>query len=280
MRIHLVPNPDNPLACTTASSLAAALTSDGHTVTISAADGAGCGIDVAHGSAHDAELVVALGGDGTVLRAAHVLAGADIPVFGINLGRLGFLCAAVEGDPLTAVRAVVAGKGREERRATLSAAVTLGGRESGTHEALNEVFLGRGAGARAVDIEVSVDGELLANWVCDGLIVATPTGSTAYAMSAGGPFVAPELRALLLVPVSPHSLTARPFVLGPDSVVSIVLPDPARADACVVVDGDLLPCRTPLERLDVTLGANDVRLVRLGDTAFAGNVRDTFMPGR
>ncbi|HEY5506692.1 MAG TPA: NAD(+)/NADH kinase, partial [Coriobacteriia bacterium] len=202
------------------------------------------------------------------------------PVMGLNLGRLGFLCGTGELDPLAAVRAAAAGKGREERRATLKVDVTLGGRESGSHEALNEVFIGRGAGARAVALEVTVDGELLAHWVCDGLVVATPTGSTAYALSAGGPFVAPELRAMVLVPVAAHSLAARPFVLGPDARVTVTLPDPARADACVLVDGDLLPCRSRLERVEVSMGASVVRLIRLGGAGFAGSVRETFLSGR
>jgi NAD+ kinase len=280
MLIHLVPNGDNPLACATARMLADALPADGHAVTLSPADELACGIAAPTGSAADAGLVVSLGGDGTVLRAAHELAGADVPVLGVNLGRLGFLCGADETDPLGAVRAVVAGGGHEQRRATLSVTVTLGGRESGTHEVLNEVFIGRGAGARAVDVEVAIDGEPLARWVCDGLVIATPTGSTAYALSAGGPFVSPELRALLVVPVGPHTLLARPFVSAADAVVSVTLPDPARADACVLVDGDLLPCRSPLERVDVTLGVHDVRLVRLGQAGFAASVRETFMSGR
>jgi NAD+ kinase len=280
MRIHLVPNGDNPLACSTARMLADALPADGHVVTAEVDDGLACELEIGHSPAAQADLVVALGGDGTVLRAAHLLAGADVPVLGVNLGRLGFLCGTGDEDPLSAVRDAAAGKGREQRRSTLSVAVTLNGRESGTHEAVNEVFIGRSAGARAVDLEVTVDGELLARWVCDGLVIATPTGSTAYALSAGGPFVSPELRALVVVPVGPHSLYSRPFVLGPDAVVRVSLPDSARADACVLVDGDLVPCRTPLERVEVAIGAKDVRLVTLGDDGFTSSVRETFFCGR
>lgn len=280
MRIHLVPNGDNPLACSTATLLAEELPADGHVVTLAPGDGVACGLDGRTGSAGEAELVVALGGDGTVLRAAHQLAGADVPVLGVNLGRLGFLCGTDGDDPLGAVRAAAAGQGREERRATLSITVTLGGRASGTHEALNEVFVGRGAGSRAVELEMAVDGERLGRWVCDGIIVATPTGSTAYALSAGGPFVSPEMRALVVVPVGPHSLCARPFVLAEGSVVTLTLPDPARADACVTVDGDMLPCRSALERVEVTLGARDIRLLRMDGAGFAASVRETFLSGR
>jgi NAD+ kinase len=249
-------------------------------VSATAEDVAACGLEIAPGVAADAGLVVSLGGDGTVLRAAHQLAGADTPVLGVNLGRLGFLCATSELEPLAAVRAAVAGEGHSEVRSTLDVALTAGGRDSGTHEALNEVFIGRGAGARAVDLEIAVDGEVLARWVCDGLVVATPTGSTAYALSAGGPLIAPDVRAILVVPVAPHSVASRPLVLGSGSRVTVTLPDAARSDACVLVDGDLLPCRNGLERVEVSMGSHDVTLVRLGGSGFASSVRATFFSGR
>ena len=277
MRIHLVPNTDNPRACAAARSLATDLAADGHAITASAADAGGCDNDVVTGVASDAELVVALGGDGTILKAAHALAGADVPIFGINLGRLGFLCGASGDDPTGAVRAVVAGGAREERRVTVHVEATNGGRVAGSHHALNEIFVGRASGARAVDIAVAVDGESFAHWVCDGVIVATPTGSTAYALSAGGPIMAPDLRALVVVPVGAHSLAVRPLVLGSSSRVTITFPDAARAGACLVVDGDLVPCRSALERLEVDLGTDDVRLLRIDEGSFIAAARDAFM---
>jgi NAD+ kinase len=280
MRIHLVPNGDNPLACRTARELAVALPASGHEVTVTADDAAACGIDGAVGPASASELVVALGGDGTVLRAAHLLAGAEVPVLGVNLGRLGFLCSTGDRAPLAAVLAATAGEGRIERRSTLRASVTSGGRESGTQEALNEVFVGRGTAPRAVDLEVAVDGETLARWVCDGVVIATPTGSTAYALSAGGPILAPDVRAIIIVPAGPHSLLARPFVAGPGSLVTVTLPDPARSEACVLVDGDALPHRSALERVEVSMGLADVCLVRLGSDGFPASIRETFMGGR
>ena len=280
MRIQLVPNSDNPLACETARLLADALPAHGHEVMMTPGDSRQCEIEADTGPASAAGLVVALGGDGTVLRAAHLLAGAPVPVLGVKLGRLGFLCGTGELAPLDAVLAAAAGEGRIERRSTLSAKVMLGGREGGSHEALNEVFVGRGGALRAVDLQVTVDGEQLARWVCDGVVIATPTGSTAYAMSAGGPVVAPDVRAIIVVPVGPHSLVARPFVLGEGSHVLVTLPDPARADASVLVDGDLLPCRSSLESVEVATGEGVVQLVRLGERGFAASVRDTFMPGR
>ncbi len=277
MRIHLVPNTDNPRACAAARSLAQDLVSDGHVVTASPADAEGCESGVATGAASEAELVVALGGDGTILKAAHMLAGSDVPIFGINLGKLGFLCGASGDDPIGAVRAVVAGRAREERRVTLRVEATHGGRVAGSHHALNEIFVGRASGARAVDIAVAVDGEPFARWVCDGVIVSTPTGSTAYALSAGGPIMAPELSALLVVPVGAHALAVRPLVLGPSAHVTLTFPDAARSGACLVVDGDLVPCRSTLERLEVGLGADDVRLLRIDESSFIAAARDAFL---
>jgi len=279
MRIHLVPNIDNPRSCAALRDLVEALSADGHVVTATAADAAGCEVETAAGTAADAELVVALGGDGTILKAAHLLAGADVPIFGVNLGRLGFLCGAAGDDPIGAVRTVVAGGAVEERRCTLRAEATHGGRIAGSHHALNEVFVGRASGSRAVDIAVEVDGEFLARWVCDGLIVATPTGSTAYALSAGGPILTPDLRALLLIPVNAHSLAVRPLVLGPSSSVRLTFPDPVRSGACMVVDGDTVPCRSALERIEITLAAEDVCTLHVDGRPFIASVRDSFIKG-
>jgi len=279
MRIHVVPNPDNPSACETARMLVKALKADGHVLTMSPEDSLACGVDAERGGAPLSDLVVALGGDGTILKAAHRLAGADVPILGVNLGRLGFLCGTGALDPLAAVREVAAGHALQERRATLRATVTLGGRKSGEYDALNEIFVGRAAGSRAVDLSVSVNDEPLARWVCDGLLLSTPTGSTAYALSAGGPLLSPDLRALLVVPVSPHSLRSRPLVLDEGARVTVTLPDAARAEAYVVVDGDVLPCRTPLQRVDVTLGGHDVRLLRIDNRGFVASARDTFFAG-
>jgi len=280
VRVLLVPNIDNPSAVEAARALAAALPGDGHEATLSEDDAAACGLDalaVAPAAIGAPDLTVALGGDGTILKATHLLAGADSPILGVNLGRLGFLSGTDDGDVLVAVSAAIGGRGREERRSTLRAAVRLGGRESGAHEALNEVFVGRGPGARAVELAVDVDGVRLARWVCDGVVIATPTGSTAYALSAGGPFVAPDVRGMLVVPVSPHSLKARPVLLGEGSRVTVTFPDPARAGACVVVDGDVVPCRRSLERVDVEVSATVVRLVRLDGRGFVAAVRDAFL---
>lgn len=276
MRIHLVPNTENPRACAAARELALALASDGHAVTASAPDAQDSEAAAEIGPAADADLVVALGGDGTILKAAHLLAGADVPIFGVNLGRLGFLCGASGDDPVGAVRAVLAGEAAEERRIMLRAEATHSGRIAGSHRALNEVFVGRAPGARPAEISIAVDDVPLVTWLCDGVIVATPTGSTAYALSAGGPILAPELRALILVPVNAHSLAARPVVLGPAARLTLTFPDPARSAAHMLIDGELVPCRSALERVEVVVADDEVRTLRIDQRAFVAAARDSF----
>jgi NAD+ kinase len=260
--------------------LSAHLSAQGHEPALGETDAAAAGLDVLATPAVDfgaLDLVVALGGDGTILRAAHLIGGSGTRILGVNLGRLGFLAGADGEDLSRVVERALAGEGVVERRCTIEVSLTLGGRAGGTHLALNEAFVGRGAGGRAVDIAVSVNGQPLFHAVGDGMIVATPTGSTAYALSAGGPVLSPEVRGMLIVPVSPHTLATRPIVIGPDDTVTLTLPDPARSGVCVVVDGDTLPCRAQLDRVDVRMGAHDVALVRLDGRRFYDSLRDTFL---
>ena len=141
------------------------------------------------------------------------------------------------------------------------AEVVMEGRSVGRYRALNEVVVSRGASARVVAFDVAVDGHRVFATRADGVIVATATGSTAYALSAGGPVVAPDFGGMVVVPVAPHTLAARSLVTGPADTVEITLPDPSRADACVVVDGESTPCRRAIERVTVARGDHDVLLV-------------------
>jgi NAD+ kinase len=279
VRVLIVPNLENARAVDAARALSSHLQASGNEPVLVESDAAATGLDahaVPAGAFGELDLVVALGGDGTILRAAHLIEGAGTRILGVNLGRLGFL-SGTDGEALpSAVDAALAGEGVIENRCTLEVSLTLGGRPGGRHHALNEVFVGRGPGGRAVEMAAASGGRSLFRAVCDGMIVATATGSTAYALSAGGPVLAPDVRGLLLVPVSPHSLSTRPVVLGPEDSVTLTMPDPARAKACVVVDGDTLPCRAPLDRVDVTLGAGDVSLVRLDGRRFCDVLRETF----
>jgi NAD+ kinase len=241
-----------------------------------------CGVPllgIVHAEIGAPELAIALGGDGTILKAVHLLGASDTPVLGINLGRLGFLSGAGGTMMLEAVDAALAGEARIECRQTLEASVSAGGRSAGSYRALNELFVGRSGLARGVELELAVNGEPLYRFICDGMIVATPTGSTAYALSAGGPIISPEVRGLVFVPVAAHALDARPVVFAPSDIVTISCPNPARADACVMADGDPVPCRTALDAVEVRVGDRDVRLMKLDGRDFYSTLASTFLGG-
>jgi NAD+ kinase len=282
VRVLIVPNRNNDAALEAASGLARHLAGSGRQPVLLAEDASACDRDdlrVGRDALGELALVVALGGDGTILRAAHVEPDAATPVLGVNLGTLGFLSGAGPEDVNGSVDRVLAGEGRVEHRATLTVRLWAGGREAGSHRALNEVYIGRATPARVVEVEVRVNGGALSHFYADGVIVATPTGSTAYALSLGGPIMSPAVGGFLVVPAAAHSLSARPLVLASDDVAEIALPNPRRADACVTVDGDALPCRTAIERVTVTADGPEVRLVKLGGAGFYDVVRAKFMGG-
>lgn len=282
MRVLLVPNTGNPAATAACVELATWLTGQGCTPILSNDDAAGVGLpDYGIPACDIAEpvLVVALGGDGTILKAVHLLGDVEVPVLGIKFGRLGFLSGASPGEMRSAVETALAGEARIERRATLHAEVFMEGRPVGSYRALNEVVLSRGASARVVAIDVDVDGHRLARLRADGVIVATATGSTAYAMSAGGPVVAPGFGGMVLVPVAPHTLSVRPLVTDAQAHVELSMPDPSRADACIIIDGEVMPCRQAIERVSVVRGSHDVLLAKLDGRDFYETVSAEFFGG-
>ena len=279
MRVLLVPNTSNPVAIAACVELATWLTGQGCTPILSTDDALGVGLpDYGIPASDIAEpvLVVALGGDGTILKSVHLLGDVEVPVLGIKFGRLGFLSGAAPGAMRSAVETALAGEARIERRATLRAEVFMEGRAVGSYRALNEVVLSRGASARVVAIDLDVDGHRLARLRADGVIVATATGSTAYALSAGGPVVAPGFGGMVVVPVAPHTLSVRSLVTDAHAHVDLSLPDPTRADACVIVDGDVMPCRQSIERVSISRGGHDVLLAKLDGRDFYETVSAEF----
>jgi NAD+ kinase len=168
------------------------------------------------------DLVVSLGGDGTMLRAAQVAHAADAPLLGINLGTLGYLTEIDREDAIPALKKVLAGDYTLEERMMLDCTVMTGTTQV-RHVGLNEVLVERAARHRLVRLSVTIGGESLAAFNSDGIIVATPTGSTAYALSAGGPIVSPRASCIIVVPVSAHMIFSRPFVLADDETVEIKL---------------------------------------------------------
>jgi len=282
LRVLLVPNLSNPAAVHAAVELVTWLAAQGLDPVLIAEDADSVGLEscgVARSDLGEPGLVVALGGDGTILKAVHVLGATESPILGVNFGKLGFLTGASSEDLRSAIVSALAGDVCIERRATLEVQVQMGGREVGRYRALNEVALVRGASGRVVEIEISVNEQVVQTMRCDGVIVATPTGSTAYALSAGGPIVSPSVGCCIVVPVAPHVLSARALVIGPSDVVTLALPDAARRNACLQIDGDVTPCRREIERVVVSRSESDVLLVRLDGREFFEVVRREFLGG-
>lgn len=282
VRVLLVPNVRNPEAVAAAVETYGWLAAAGIDAMLAAEDALACGIPgaaVERSAIGAPGLVLAFGGDGTILKAVHLVGDVEAPVLGVNLGNLGFMSGAGREDLREAVEAALAGEVVVERRSTLRAEVHVGGRQAGVYRALNEAFVGRGAAGRSVEAAVSVNGTRVGAYTCDGVIVATPTGSTAYSLSAGGPVVAPAVAGLIVVPVAPHAMCARAMVVGASDVVEVSFPDPARAEACLTIDGDTMPCRQSLERLVVTKGEHDVVLARHVGRDFYEVYRDEFCGG-
>jgi NAD+ kinase len=218
----------------------------------------------------DCELVIVLGGDGTLLRGAELARPSGTPVLGVNLGRVGFLAEAERDDLTSTVERVVERRYDVEERMTIDVTVSAAG-QTVTSWALNEATIEKGARERMIELVVEVDGRPLSRWGCDGVVLATPTGSTAYAFSAGGPVVWPEVEALLLVPLSAHALFARPLVTSPDSVLAVeVLPQ--RSGAVLWCDGRRSVDLPPPARIEVRRGARPVRLARLHRAAFTSRL--------
>lgn len=185
------------------------------------------------------DALVSLGGDGTMLRAARLIDGRNVPVLGINLGRLGFLTCCGPEELEASMRRLAAGDFRAEPRMALEASDGTPGEGGHRRRALNDVVLHKGGYARVVRLEVFVNGESVAAFAADGLVISTPTGSTAYSLSCGGPVLVPTVESIILTPVSPHTLALRPLVLPPTAEVVVRHLDRAGDELLVTVDGQV-----------------------------------------
>jgi NAD+ kinase len=216
--------------------------------------------------AREADLVVVLGGDGTLLSIARH-APADLPILGINLGELGFLTEVAEKEAMTMLARVLAGRYELDQRMRLAATLTRRSRVHSRFRALNDVVITNGARARIVEFAVTVDGLPFNTYRADGLIVATPTGSTAYSLSVGGPIVEPTVQVLLLSPISPHTLSNRPVVLRPEAEVRITV-GPREQDALLTIDGQEVVPLAAGDVIEVRQGREPVTLVRSPDRTY------------
>jgi NAD+ kinase len=221
------------------------------------------------------ELVLVLGGDGTFLRAAELAKTADIPVLGINLGRIGFLAEAEAEHLEDALARVVTGDYRVEDRMTLDIVVRAGERVVDRGWALNEASVENGSRLGVLEVVLEVDDRPVSAFGCDGVLISTPTGSTAYAFSAGGPVVWPELEAILVIPSNAHALFARPLVTSPESVIAVETVAGSH-DGVVFCDGRRTLQLPAGGRVEVVRGSSPIKWVRLDSAPFADRMVTKF----
>jgi NAD+ kinase len=211
--------------------------------------------------ARRADLIVAIGGDGTMLYAAQLVVGRSVPLLGINRGRLGFLADVSPAEMTTRFDEVLSGQYQEDVRALLSATLERPGQSSLSCHALNDVVIQKFETGRMIEFETWIGGAFVNTHGGDGLVVATSTGSTAYALSCGGPIIHPHLDALVLAPISPHTLSDRPIVVGRDSVIELRLAARSPTRAQVTFDGTVLGDLAPGGRLTVGAAQQSVTLL-------------------
>ncbi len=222
------------------------------------------------------ELVFVLGGDGTILRGAELARGHEVPVLGVNLGHVGFLAEADREDLRATLDHIVDRRYTVQRRMALDVAAMIGDDVIAESWALNEVSVEKTARERMLELTIEIEGRPLSTWGCDGVVVATPTGSTAYAFSAGGPVVWPDVEAILLVPNSAHALFSRPIVVGPDSHVAVEVIAHYEGHGIVWCDGRRHVDLPAGARIEVRRSATPVLLARLDDEPFTDRLVEKF----
>jgi NAD+ kinase len=225
-------------------------------------------VDAGPHAAEGCELVLVLGGDGTVLRAAELALAASVPILGINLGRIGFLTEAEAENLDEALAQVVKRDYRIEQRMTLEVSVRVDDQVVDRSWALNEASIENESRLGVLEVVLEVDGRPVSTFGCDGVLIASPTGSTAYAFSAGGPVVWPELEALLVIPSNAHALFARPLVTSPDSIVAVESVATGH-NALVFLDGRRTMVLPRGGRVEAIRGSKPLQWVRLDSAPFA-----------
>ena len=214
------------------------------------------------------EIAVVIGGDGTILRAAELTRESGTPLLGVNLGHVGFLAEAESDDVEFTIDAIVNRRYTSDERLTIDVSVYQDRELVASTWALNEASVEKASRERMIEVVVEIDGRPLSRWGCDGVVCATPTGSTAYNFSAGGPIVWPGVEALLMVPISAHALFARPMVVSPFSVLAVELLARTDGNGVLWCDGRRTVDLPPGARIEVRRGRSPVRLVRLHQAPF------------
>jgi NAD+ kinase len=215
----------------------------------------------------ESDLMLVLGGDGTLLSVARLVEGNDLPILGVNLGSLGFLTELALEELYPALRDVLEGDYRVEERVRLDVRLHRQSETAGEYRVLNDVVINKGALARIFDLDTFVNGERLTTYKADGLIISTPTGSTAYSMSAGGPIVEPTLNVILISPICPHTLTNRPLVVPGGSLIELCLLSDS-GKVFLTLDGQEGTELFPGDRIQIRESTNRARLIRTGSKSF------------
>lgn len=228
----------------------------------------------------DADLIIAIGGDGTMLYASQLARESGTPILGINRGRLGFLADVTPDEMIASVDQVLQGEYTHDTRMLLQARLLKKSGEESVAFALNDVVLKRRETGRMVDFSTSVDGVFVNTHSGDGLIVATPTGSTAYSLSCGGPIIAPQLDAVVVVPVCPHTLTDRPLVIPANHSIEVVLLERDATTASITIDGRLMGRIRPVDRLIISAAEQRITLIHPPSYDFFEILRSKLFWGR
>lgn len=278
-KVFLVPNYYKNEAVESGLSLELWLSRQGYEVAWAADQRSGI---VAKPDIEGADLVISLGGDGTLLRAARIVGYQEIPILGLSYGHLGFLTAASpdERDVLGVVADALAGEMHVSRRATLSVEV-FSHAEDGSEEmldtfVLNDVALTRGPLSDMVEFDITVSGHHIDRLRGDGVVVSTATGSTGYALSAGGPIVSPDYTGMVCVPIAPHTIQARAFLTSPSDVVEISMSRDRPSVPAIAVDGQFVATESTVERVVARRGPGDVLLLDYGPESFYNSVSRVF----
>lgn len=212
------------------------------------------------------DLIIVLGGDGTFLATARALEGRPVPILAVNLGGLGFLTVVTRDEIYAALEGVLAGRFRLESRVQIEASVIRDGLQLGPYVALNDVVLNKGAIARVLDFDVRADDQFISTYKADGLIVSTPTGSTAYSLAAGGPVIAPNVRAFIITPICAHTLTNRPIVLRDNATIEVAVK--TDESVYVTVDGQVAIEVYAGDRVRMHKAASSVEMIQALDKSY------------
>lgn len=264
--IGLIGKPDHEGASTTITALHDYLTQQGYIVLVERSVAKSIDIDALNIQplteiGNQADLAIVVGGDGYMLGAARVLSGYNIGVIGVNRGNLGFLTDLSPDDVIEPLAKILNGESRSEQRFIIEAEVYRHGKLKSSNSAVNEAVLHAGKVANMIEFEVYIDGSFMFSQRSDGLIVSTPTGSTAYSMSAGGPILTPNLNALSLVPMFPHTLTSRPIVVDGDSEIKLILANENYENLQVSCDGHVILAVMPGDEVIIKKSPTTLRLI-------------------